>query len=592
MQRTEPADVGPGTQLGRYEILLGIAQGGMARVWAARQHGQRGFSKVVAIKTILPALASDAEFEAMFLDEAHVAASVHHPNVCEIFDLGEEQGILYLAMEWINGESLARVIKSGPPATPVGPPTPLRLNARIAARIVADACGGLHAAHELCDDAGNRLNVVHRDVSPQNILVSIDGNVKVTDFGVAKALGSSHHATSAGQIKGKAAYMSPEQGAGGRVDRRSDVFALGIVLYEVTTGVRPFSGETQLATLKRLLEGRFEPPSAVLPGYPRELETIVLRAMAMDPMQRFPTTDRMRVALEEWLARSGPIVTQTLVGTAVRERIGSLVDERALQIRERMRSTSNAPPPWTPGPPPATSGPPLVTPGPLVTPAPPSAQAAEAGRVSDTVAASAVSYVATSGSFGVPSSGSPSRPQQSNIAATALIGIAVGLGAFFALAVALGVGWYVLRGRPRFVPPLPSAAEPTTAASALQPTASSTLDKLSTIRLRAVTPHDGQSYELDGIALPGGTSSIDRPKPGRVRLLTARAAGYTKQDLRIDEQTPEVLDVILEEAPVSALTASASARPATEHPAAALSEGAKTERKKKPIKPDIPENPF
>src|SRR5262245_47521347 len=164
----------------------------MARVWAARQQGQRGFSKIVAIKTILPALASDPEFEAMFLDEARVAAGVHHPSVCEIFDLGEEQGVLYLAMEWVNGESLARVLKAGPPAAAGGPGTALRLGPRIAGRIVADACGGLHAAHELCDDTGNRLNVVHRDVSPQNILLSIDGTLKITDFGVAKALGSAH----------------------------------------------------------------------------------------------------------------------------------------------------------------------------------------------------------------------------------------------------------------------------------------------------------------------------------------------------------------------------------------------------------------
>src|SRR5262245_30793848 len=170
----------------------------MARVWAARQQGQRGFSKVVAIKTILPALASDPEFEAMFLDEARVAAGVHHPNVCEIFDLGEEHGVLYLAMEWVNGESLARIVRSGVPASPGGPPSAQQMNGRIAARIVADACGGLHAAHELCDDAGSRLNVVHRDVSPQNILITLDGTVKVTDFGVAKALGN--QATTAGQI--------------------------------------------------------------------------------------------------------------------------------------------------------------------------------------------------------------------------------------------------------------------------------------------------------------------------------------------------------------------------------------------------------
>src|SRR5262245_41393723 len=165
----------PGTRLGRYELLLPIAQGGMARVWAARQHGHRGFSKVVAIKTILPELASDPTFEAMFLDEARLASAVHHPNVCEIFDLGEESGTLYIAMAGVNGDSLSRILK--PPTGTGEKPVAIRLNPFIAGRIVADAAKGLHAAHELHDENGHPLEVVHRDVSPQNILVSITGAV-------------------------------------------------------------------------------------------------------------------------------------------------------------------------------------------------------------------------------------------------------------------------------------------------------------------------------------------------------------------------------------------------------------------------------
>jgi eukaryotic-like serine/threonine-protein kinase len=184
--------LGVGAHLGRYELLLPVAYGGMARVWAARMLGQRGFSKLVAIKTILPHLAHSAEFERMFLDEARIAAGVHHPNVTEIYELGEEGNVLYLAMEWVNGESLVHVVRglNGKTTAPVEP--------RIAARIAADACAGLHAAHELQDEQGHPLNVVHRDVSPHNILVSMDGTVKVTDFGVAKALGQTHQATVAG----------------------------------------------------------------------------------------------------------------------------------------------------------------------------------------------------------------------------------------------------------------------------------------------------------------------------------------------------------------------------------------------------------
>ncbi|MGH7284029.1 MAG: serine/threonine-protein kinase, partial [Polyangiaceae bacterium] len=196
-----PIELRRGTRLGRYELLLPIAKGGMARVWAARQHGQRGFSKLVAIKTILPHLAREAEFESMFLDEARIASLVHHPNVCEIYELGDDAGVLYLAMEWVSGDSLMHVLRGGGRVEAI--------DLRIAARIIADAASGLHAAHELTDDDNKHMNVVHRDVSPHNILISGDGHIKVADFGVAKALGQMHSATIAGQIKGKIAYMAP-----------------------------------------------------------------------------------------------------------------------------------------------------------------------------------------------------------------------------------------------------------------------------------------------------------------------------------------------------------------------------------------------
>src|SRR5580704_15725285 len=200
-----------GTCLGRYELLVPVAVGGMARVWAARLHGQRGFTKLVAIKTILPHLASDPEFERMLIDEARIASGTRHPNVVEIYELGEERGIVYIAMEWVYGDSLSQVLKAGGTATPLDP--------RIASRVIADAAAGLHAAHNLTDDAGTALEVVHRDVSPHNLLITLDGNVKVTDFGVAKAIGASHEPTAAGQLKGKIAYMAPEQATGAGVDR-------------------------------------------------------------------------------------------------------------------------------------------------------------------------------------------------------------------------------------------------------------------------------------------------------------------------------------------------------------------------------------
>ncbi|HVJ95169.1 MAG TPA: protein kinase, partial [Labilithrix sp.] len=316
----------PGMHLGRYELLVPVAQGGMASVWAARQRGPRGFHKLVAIKTILPHLAEDHDFEQMFLDEARIASGVHHPNVCQIYELGEEDKTLYLAMEWVSGESFARVLRA------TG--TTQALDPRVVARIVADACAGVHAAHEMTDDAGRPLSVVHRDLSPHNVLLSADGVVKVCDFGVAKALGQLHE-TNAGQIKGRLSYMAPEQVFGRPVDRRSDVFAMGCVLYEATTGTKPFRGDQDHIILQAISKGEFAAPTRVVPGYPQELERIVVRALGHHPSQRFPTAESMRFALEEFLTR-GPLVTQSNVAQVVRSRVGDRIEQQ----RERIRRAS------------------------------------------------------------------------------------------------------------------------------------------------------------------------------------------------------------------------------------------------------------
>lgn len=335
------SSLGPGAQLGRYELLLPIAYGGMARVWAARQQGQRGFTKTVAIKTILPHLAHNPEFERMFLDEARIAAGVHHPNVTEIYDLGEEGRVLYLAMEWVNGDSFMHVLRGAPgkPAQAVEP--------RLAARIVADACAGLHAAHELTDDDGHLLSVVHRDVSPHNILVSLEGTVKVTDFGVAKALGQSHEATMAGQVKGKVAYMAPEQIGGTGFDRRADIFGMGCVLYEAVTGFQPFRGNGDPLVMQAVLKGEYERPSKLVPGTPPELEAIIDQALASEPRARFATAERMRVALEEWLAKSGGVLTATQVGALVRQRLGPALERRREHVRAALTTLRGE----TPSPP-------------------------------------------------------------------------------------------------------------------------------------------------------------------------------------------------------------------------------------------------
>ncbi len=567
-------EVRPGVRLGRYEVLLGIAEGGMARVWAAKQHGQRGFSKVVAIKTILPALASDPDFEAMFLDEARVAAGVHHPNVCEIFDLGEDHGVLYIAMEWVNGESLARIFKPARRGGQRGGANPLEF--RVAARIIADAAAGLHAAHQQKDEHGELLNVVHRDVSPQNILVSVGGTVKVTDFGVAKALGSSHEATAAGQIKGKAAYMAPEQAGGAKLDRRSDVFALGICLYEVTTGSRPFSGESQVATLQALLAGKFAPPRSVAPGYPPELEAIVLKAMSIDPEERYPTANDMRRALEEYLARSGSVVTETQVAELARERVGGVVDERTSLIRERTRNSAQVPE------------------APFSQPA--EASSSKISNPSASAIRSVQPLVTPSGSFTPPAAPyayphPPPARQQDTTARTALFGIGIGVLVF---AVG-GAGIFLLRSsKDSPPPPAPAAVAPPPVATPAKPAKETkpapAAPQKSDIIIRTVSPKGRVAFELDGKRLVGAEPKVPRPPAGKFSMLKASAVGYHTDTLRLDADTPDVLEVMLakldEPAPVKTSTSTSGSSPAS------TSREDKPTKPKKPPKLDIPENPF
>jgi len=319
----------PGMVLGRYELLLPIAQGGMATVWAARQKGSRGFQKTVAIKTMLPTLSDDPQFEQMFLDEAALAAKIHHPNVAEILDLGEQDEILYLVMEWVDGEALSIVHKAVRKNN-------AQLPLRIALRIIIQACAGLHAAHELHDENDVPLELVHRDVSPQNILVTYDGIVKLVDFGVAKAVGRAGGETTAGQLKGKVPYMSPEQTRGGNVDRRTDIFAMGIVLYKLTTGLHPFLGENDLITMRNIITRPLLPPRVKNPSYPQELEQVLLKCLQKDPEKRYPTMIELGNALERALNSMG--VADDDIGGFVRTLMGDRGAKRRAALRDAVRS--------------------------------------------------------------------------------------------------------------------------------------------------------------------------------------------------------------------------------------------------------------
>jgi eukaryotic-like serine/threonine-protein kinase len=283
-QRANAAPTIP-ERLGRYQVLGHLATGGMAEILLARLEGPGGFQKVVVLKRVLPHLARKAEFRRMFVDEARIVASLRHPNIVQVQELGRDGDELFLVMEYLEGESVARLVRR---VQSNGP----SLDYAIAAHIIANACAGLHAAHEYVAD-GVPQHLVHRDVSPQNLFVTYDGAVKVLDFGVAKAVGR-YTNTTTGQVKGKFAYMAPEQCLAEAVDRRTDVFALGILLWEATTGQRLFQRDNELLVFKAICEEPIRKPSHAVPDYPPVLENIVMRALERDRSQRYGSAAEMR----------------------------------------------------------------------------------------------------------------------------------------------------------------------------------------------------------------------------------------------------------------------------------------------------------
>ncbi|HEU4407923.1 MAG TPA: serine/threonine-protein kinase [Polyangiaceae bacterium] len=321
----------PGYRLGRYECLVPLGQGGMAAVWAARVRGARGFQKVVALKVMLPTLVDDnqRDHEAMFYDEARIASQIRHPNVVETFDLGEEDGSLFIAMELLEGESLSQLCHLAPSGLL---PLPAALRAAI------DACAGLHAAHTLTDEQGTPLTVVHRDVTPHNLFVTRHGVTKVTDFGIAKAFGKSSQETRTGVLKGKIAYMAPEQLGNTRpVDARSDIFSLGVSIYQMTTGVHPFHAQTLGETVARVLGNALEPPSrAVGWRYPPGLEAVLMRALAPDPDARFPSAEAFGEALDAVGRREVGLASARDVSSLLEVTAGASLRKRSEALRQAL----------------------------------------------------------------------------------------------------------------------------------------------------------------------------------------------------------------------------------------------------------------
>jgi serine/threonine-protein kinase len=301
---------------GKYQLVLKLATGGMAEIFLARLKGVAGFEKLVVIKRILPHLADEPQFVAMFLDEARIAARISHANVCQVYELGEVDGQYFLAMEYLEGVTLNAAMRKLSRERRL-------MDVRLAAGVLVQACEGLHHAHELTDGDGRALNLVHRDVSPQNLFVTVDGATKVLDFGIAKAAGASTK-TRTGTVKGKYAYMPPEQLKGEVLDRRVDVFALGVVMFEALTGKRLFWRETDFLIFRAITEEPIPRVRDYRPDVPPGLDAAVARALTRSRDERFPTARAFGEAITQALAaQSGPL-PQPNVGAELR---GLFTDE-------------------------------------------------------------------------------------------------------------------------------------------------------------------------------------------------------------------------------------------------------------------------
>lgn len=324
---------GADPDLGKYRLLLRLGRGGMAEVFVAVARGPAGFNKLVVVKRLLADLAGDEGFRAMFLQEARLAARLNHPNVVQTYEVGAGEGDLYLAMEYLEGQPLSRIHRALAASES-------RLRPATCVRIACDVLAGLHHAHELRDFDGTPLRVIHRDVSPQNVFVTYEGQVKLLDFGIAKAERSSAK-TQPGWLKGKYAYMAPEQFVDDDIDRRVDVFTTAIVLWELLAGRSLFGGGTEAMVVRRLLQEPIPRLSAVVPDADPILDEILARALDRDKERRFPTALAMREALAAWLAQHTSEVED--LGRLVSRAFSDAREEVERQVAEQLGGSLRLP---------------------------------------------------------------------------------------------------------------------------------------------------------------------------------------------------------------------------------------------------------
>jgi serine/threonine-protein kinase len=314
-------------RFGKYTLMRKLAQGGMAELFLALQKSMAGFEKLIVIKRILPSMNQDQAFIDMLLHEARIAATLSHPNIVQIFDVGQCEGLYFIAMEHVHGEDIRSIVrqmkKKGVSEFPL----------EHALQIILGMCAGLAYAHGRTDLDGSNLNIVHRDISPQNVVVTFSGDVKIVDFGIAKSDNKGQSSeTRSGKLKGKVPYMSPEQARGEDIDSRSDIFATGVMLFELTTGKRLFKGQSEFETLKLICEREYPTPSQVRPGYPPELERIVMKALAKERGDRYQTAREMQGDLEAFV-RKEQIAVSTI---ALQQFMQTLFDDMLAAQKEAL----------------------------------------------------------------------------------------------------------------------------------------------------------------------------------------------------------------------------------------------------------------
>jgi serine/threonine protein kinase len=304
-RKREPSRSWRDDSFGPYQLIDRIAVGGMAEVFKAKRSGVEGFEKVVALKRILPHLSENKEFLDMFVDEAKMVAGLSHPHIVQIFDLGRIESSYYIAMEYVHGRDLRSIIKR---ARDKG----LRMPLDVALRVTSQVCSALEYAHRKKDDQGRPMEIVHRDVSPQNILITFDGDVKLADFGIAKAA-TKASSTDRGALRGKLLYMSPEQAWGRPIDRRSDIFSLGVVLYELVTERKPFlAAGSEMTILETVRKCVITPSRDVNPRVPETLDRLVMKTLARDPEERFQDAGQLQRGVERFLRERPPVTARDL----------------------------------------------------------------------------------------------------------------------------------------------------------------------------------------------------------------------------------------------------------------------------------------